>query len=73
MSVIILDNSSILSNLRKIVVEENIKIDEPMSKHTSFKTGGLADFYIIAKSEEEIKTLLEKLEGDKNDVELFTM
>ena len=32
-----------------------IKYDEPMSKHTSFKTGGNADFFITAKTQNEVK------------------
>ena len=32
-----------------------IKYDEEMSKHTSFKTGGPADVFIIAKNEKDIK------------------
>ena len=47
-----------LNDLRKIIPEENIKINEPMSKHTSFKTGGNADYYIIAKEEAEIKEVI---------------
>ena len=46
-SVSVLDKQKLLSDLIKIIPEENIKLEEPMSKHTSFKTGGNADFYIM--------------------------
>ena len=36
-----------------------IKYNEPMSKHTTFKTGGPADYYIIAKNEDDIKKAIE--------------
>ena len=54
-----MEKQDIFRNLRIIIPEENIKIDEPMSKHTSFKTGGTADFYIIAKTIEEIQKVVE--------------
>lgn len=53
-----MEQQTILQDLRKIIPEENIKINEPMSKHTSFKTGGIADYYVIAKKEEEIKNII---------------
>ena len=36
----------------------NVKMDEPMSKHTSFKIGGNSDVFIIANSIEEVKLIL---------------
>ena len=54
-----LDNENILLDLRKIISEENIKINEPMSKHTSFKIGGPAEFYVIAKTIEDIQNVVE--------------
>lgn len=47
--------NQIVHNIRKIIPEENLKINEPMSKHTSFKVGGEANYFITAKSEEEVK------------------
>ena len=48
-----------LNELEKIIPKENIKYNEPMSKHTSFKTGGPADYYIIAKTIEQIKKVVQ--------------
>ena len=42
-----------------------IKYNENMAKHTSFKTGGNADFFIIAKTDEDIKQAL-KYTKEKN-------
>ncbi len=43
-------------NLQKICKEKVIQ-NEPMSKHTSFKIGGTADFFVEACSIEEIRLL----------------
>ena len=51
--------------------KENIFIDEPMNKHTSFKVGGKADLFVKAYSVEEIKSIL-KIASEK-DVPLFVL
>jgi UDP-N-acetylmuramate dehydrogenase len=43
----------------KILDEKNIKINEPMKNHTSFKIGGPADFFITLKNIEELKKVKE--------------
>ncbi len=57
-SVIELDNKKVLSDLTKIIPKENIKTNEPMSKHTTFKTGGNADFYVILDKEYQVEKLV---------------
>ncbi len=47
-----------LNELKSITNEENIFVNEPMKKHTTFKTGGNADFLVTPSSKEEIKRLL---------------
>ena len=60
---------TILKNeLEMLIPKENIKYNEQMSKHTSFKTGGIADYYITAKNENEVKKVLEF--ANKNDIPL---
>ncbi len=39
----------------KILGPENVLIDEPMSKHTTFKIGGTADYFLIPQTEEQFK------------------
>lgn len=53
-----MNNSEIYNLITKKISKENILQDEPMSKHTSFKIGGNADFYIKATSIEDITFLL---------------
>ena len=50
---------NIKEELESLIPKKNIKYDEPMSKHTTFKTGGKAKYYIIAKKEEEVKKVQE--------------
>ena len=58
-----------LFDLKKVIPEENIKINEPMSKHTSFKTGGPAELYITAKNIEQVQGVLNY--SKKNNIKLY--
>lgn len=53
-----LENKEILENLEKIIPKEQIKQNEPMKKHTSFKIGGPAEFYIKITTIEELQKIL---------------
>lgn len=53
------------------VNKENIFLDEPMNKHTSFKTGGNADIFVKVYSVSEIKSVL-KISKD-NNIPLFVL
>jgi len=48
----------ILSDLVNIVGDENVLENEPMSKHTSFKIGGNADFFTTPTTLEQIKEII---------------
>lgn len=50
--------NEITEKLEKIIAKENLFINEPMSKHTSFKIGGNADYFIKVKSISELKKIL---------------
>ncbi len=45
--------------LQEIVKRNNILKNEPMSKHTSLKIGGIADYFIKIKSIDELRNVLE--------------
>ena len=51
--------------------KENILLDEPMSMHTSFKTGGKADILVKAYSVKEIKSVLKI--SKENSIPLFVL
>lgn len=60
-----MDIERVSNDLEKIISEESvIFINEPMSKHTSFKIGGNADIFIKAKTEDDIKQILKYSEGN---------
>lgn len=61
-------NPQIYDLITEKIAKENILIDEPMKKHTSFKIGGNADFFVRAKDEEEVRFVLEICK--KNDIPL---
>ena len=54
-----LEKDCIYENLSKIVDINNILKDEPMNKHTSFKTGGTSDFFVKIENETQLKNILE--------------
>ena len=64
-----MDKQNIFQDLRKIIPEENIKKNEPMSKHTSFKTGGSAEYFITAKTIDEIQGVLKYTK--ENNIKLY--
>ena len=51
--------------------KENIFLNEPMNKHTSFKTGGNASLFIKAYSTHEIKSILKIL--NETNIPLFIL
>ena len=38
--------------------EEKVKVDEPMKRHTTFRIGGPADYFLLPSSEEELSGIL---------------
>lgn len=66
-----MDKAKTLSLLKEITRIENIKIDEMMSKHTSFKIGGPADFLVTPGSRDELCLLIIAL--NKSKVPYFIM
>ena len=59
------------SKLEEIIPKENIKYDEPMSKHTSFKVGGPAEYYITANTVEQVKNILNY--SNENNIPLYIL
>lgn len=63
-----MNNSEIYSLLKNKILDENILKEESMKKHTSFKIGGNADFFVKAKSVEDVKFVVDICK--KNDIPL---
>lgn len=60
-----MSNTEIYNELKKIIDQSNIKPNESMKNHTSFKIGGIADFFVTAKKIDDIKNIL-KFSNDNN-------
>ena len=59
-----MDTKKIYERLLDILHEENIKLDEPMKKHTSFRVGGVADILVKPRNEEEIIDVINLLKKE---------
>ena len=60
-----------LDKLFNIISKDNIFLNEPMSKHTSFKIGGPAEAYIKVTTVEEVKAVVEL--ACKNNIPLHVI
>ena len=58
-----MDIKTIGLELEKIIPKEKIRYNEPMSKHTTFKTGGKADIFIETDTNQQILSLTNILNG----------
>lgn len=47
-------NQNLMSELYKIVGEQNVRMDEPMSRHTTFRIGGPAQAFVTPQTAEEL-------------------
>ncbi len=47
------------NRLVSVLQEENVKLNEPMKRHTTFKIGGPADYFVTPRSIEEIRAAIE--------------
>ena len=54
-------NAAILEYLKQMIPSENILLEEPMSKHTTFRTGGNADVFIHIETEEQLRKIIQLL------------
>jgi UDP-N-acetylmuramate dehydrogenase len=52
-------------DLFTLLGREQVLIDEQMSRHTTFRVGGPADYFVTPRSQEEIKDLILLLKGKK--------
>lgn len=51
-------NKDIYIQLTSVIKEENVKIDEPLSDHTTFRIGGAADFFVTPSTIEELTEIV---------------
>ena len=63
-----MNNMQICQELTKEIPSERIYMNEPMSKHTTFKVGGNADIFVKVKNIDELKHIIKI--AKKNDVHI---
>ena len=51
-------NSKFYNQLIEIIEEKRVLCDEPMSKHTTFRVGGPADYFLMPKNTEEVQKVV---------------
>lgn len=58
-------SENLIDGLSRIIGKENIKLDEPMAKHTTFKIGGPAQVFVTPKNIEEIQQVVLLCKAEK--------
>lgn len=51
-------NLNIYNQLIQIIDKERVLVDEPMKKHTTFRVGGNADYFVMPRTTEEIQQVI---------------
>ena len=51
-------SQNLLNELYRIVGEDNVRLDEPMSKHTTFRIGGPAQYFVTPMDTEELSQIV---------------
>ena len=51
-------NQSFYDKLNNVIAKDSILIDEPMSRHTTFRVGGPADFFVTPKTKEDVRDVI---------------
>ena len=56
------------NRLCTITKQENVMKDEPMKKHTTFRIGDPADYFVTPESKEEIQAIVELCKKRKSHI-----
>lgn len=60
-----MDNHRIENKFCTCLGSDNVKLQEPMSRHTTFRIGGPADFYLCPHSTKEVQEIVEICKEEK--------
>ena len=66
-----MSQNDLLEKLKDIAGESQVRTDEPMSSHTTFRIGGTADYFVMPSSVEELQAIIRLLK--KSDMILIGM
>ena len=51
-------NQNFYDKLNNVIAKDSILLDEPISRHTTFRVGGTADFFVTTKAKEEVRDVI---------------
>lgn len=51
-------NQNFYDKLNNVIAKDSILIDEPMSRHTTFRVGGPTDFFVTPKTKEDVRDVV---------------
>ncbi len=66
-----MDVTKIYEIMKEFLPESQVKINEPMKNHTSFRIGGPADIMVLPANIKEVKSIIEVCR--QNDIPFFVM
>ena len=52
-------NQNFYEKLNGVLPADNILLEEPMKKHTTFRIGGPAKYYVMPQTKEQVKSIIE--------------
>ena len=58
-----MSDTGLINKLKEIAGDGNVLCDEPMSRHTTFKAGGNARFFVTISHEESLKSMVPYLQS----------
>lgn len=58
-----MNQNDLLEKLKDIAGESQVRTDEPMSSHTTFRIGGTADYFVMPSSVEELQAIIRLLKN----------
>ena len=58
-------NQNIYHQMIRIIDKERVLIDEPMKKHTTFRVGGNADYFVMPRTTKEVQQLVALCKKEK--------
>ena len=59
-----LEGAAMMAAARDLTVQGELRYDEPMSRHTSWRAGGPADVFFVPASIEDLSDFLAELDAD---------
>ena len=68
-----MSQNDLLEKLKDIAGESQVRTDEPMSSHTTFRIGGTADYFVMPSSVEELQAIIQLLKKSDIFIDFFNI